>query len=34
MTDWIVFIVGCVATLLCMIATVILVYAVETDVKD
>jgi hypothetical protein len=34
MTDWIVFLVGCFATLLCVVAAVILVYAVETDVKD
>ena len=34
MTDWIIFLVGCFATLLSVVATVILVYAVETDVKD
>jgi hypothetical protein len=34
MTDWVVFLVGCFATLLCVVATAILVYAVETDVKD
>jgi hypothetical protein len=34
MTDWIIFLVGCFATLLCVVATAILVYAVETDVKD
>lgn len=34
MTDGIVFLVGCFATLLCVVATVILVYAVETDVND
>jgi hypothetical protein len=33
-TDWIVFLVGCFAALLRVVATVILVYAVETDVKD
>ena len=34
MTDWIVFLVGCFATMLCGAATAILLYAVETDVKD
>jgi hypothetical protein len=34
MNDWIIFLVGCFATLLCGIATVVLVYAVETDVED
>jgi hypothetical protein len=34
MTDWIVFLVGCFATVLCVVATMILVYAVETDVKE
>jgi hypothetical protein len=34
MNDSIIFLVGCFATLLCMVATVILLYAVETDVKD
>jgi hypothetical protein len=34
MTDWIVFLVGCVATLICVVATVIQVNAIETDVKD
>jgi hypothetical protein len=34
MNDWIIFLVGCFATLLCLVATVVLVYAVETDVKD
>jgi demethoxyubiquinone hydroxylase (CLK1/Coq7/Cat5 family) len=34
MTDWIVFLVGCFATLLSVVAAAIMVYAVETDVKD
>jgi len=34
MTDWIIFLVGCFATLLCLVATVILVYAIETDDRD
>lgn len=34
MNDWIIFLVGSFATLLCLVATVVLVYAVETDVKD
>lgn len=34
MADWIVFLIGCFAILLCVVATVILVYAVETDVND
>mgnify|MGYP006908206824 CR=1 FL=1 len=34
MSDWIVFLVGCFATLLCVVATSILLYAVETDVRD
>lgn len=34
MNDWIIFLVGCFATLLCLVAAVVLVYAVETDVKD
>jgi hypothetical protein len=34
MTDWIVFLVGCFATVICVVATMILVYAVETDVKE
>ena len=34
MADWIIFLVGCFATLLCVVATVILLYAVETDVND
>jgi hypothetical protein len=34
MTEWIIFLVGCFATLLCVIATVILVFAVETDGRD
>jgi hypothetical protein len=34
MTDWIIFLVGCFATLLCLVATVVLVYAAETDAKD
>jgi len=33
MNEWIIFLVGCFATFLCVVATVILVYAVETDVK-
>jgi len=33
MNEWIIFLVGCFATLLCVVATVILVYAVETDIK-
>jgi hypothetical protein len=34
MNDWIIFLVGCFATLLCVVATVILVYAAATDVED
>ena len=34
MNDWIIFLVGCIATLLCVVATAILLYAIETDVKD
>jgi carbon storage regulator CsrA len=34
MTDWIVVLVGCFATVICVVATMILVYAVETDVKE
>ena len=34
MNDWIIFLVGGFATLLCMIATGFLLYAIETDVKD
>lgn len=34
MTDWIVFLVGCFATLLSFAAAAIMVYAVETDVRD
>jgi hypothetical protein len=29
-----VFLVGCFATILCVVATAILVYAVETDIND
>jgi hypothetical protein len=34
MNDWGIFLVGCFATLLCVVATAILLYAIETDVKD
>jgi len=34
MNDWIIFMVGSFATLLCVVATGILLYAIETDVKD
>ncbi len=34
MNDWIIFAVGCYATLLCVTATAILIYAVNTDGKD
>ena len=34
MNDWIIFLVGGFATLLCVVATAILLYAVETDVRD
>jgi len=34
MSDSIIFLVGCFATLLCLVATAILVYAAETDVED
>lgn len=34
MNDWIIFLVGSFATLLCVVATSILLYAIETDVKD
>ena len=34
MNEWIIFLVGCFATLLCVVAVTILLYAVETDVKD
>ena len=34
MNDWIIFLVGCFATVLCIVATAILVYAIETDVQD
>ena len=34
MNDWIIFLVGCFATLLCVVATAILLYAIETDFKD
>jgi hypothetical protein len=34
MNDWIIFLVGCFATVLCIVAAAILVYAVETDVQD
>jgi len=34
MTDLVIFLVGCFASLLCAVATAILVYAVETDVRD
>jgi hypothetical protein len=33
MNDWIIFLVGSFATLLCGVATIILIYAIETDVK-
>jgi hypothetical protein len=33
MNDWLIFLVGCFATLLCAIATGILLYAIEPDVK-
>mgnify|MGYP000022019584 CR=1 FL=1 len=34
MSDWIIFLVGCFATLLCGVATAILLYAVNSDTKD
>ncbi len=34
MNDWIIFAVGCFATLLATAAAVILIYAIETDVTD
>ena len=34
MNEWIIFVVGGFATLLCGIAAGILLYAIETDVKD
>jgi hypothetical protein len=34
MDEWIIFLVGGFATLLCLVATGILLYAIETDVKD
>jgi len=34
MNDWVIFLFGCFATLLCAIATGILLYAIEPDVKD
>lgn len=34
MNEWIIFAVGCFAFSLCMVATMILVYAIETDVQD
>lgn len=34
MNDWIIFLVGCYATLLCAVATAILLYAVKTDGQD
>jgi hypothetical protein len=34
MDEWIIFLVGGFATLLCLVATGILLYAIEADVKD
>jgi hypothetical protein len=34
MDEWIIFLVGGFATLLCVVATGILLYSIETDVKD
>jgi hypothetical protein len=34
MNNWIIFLVGCYATLLCAVATGILLYAVKTDRQD
>lgn len=34
MDDWIIFIMGCFALLLAMAAAGILLYAIETDVRD
>jgi hypothetical protein len=34
MNDWIIFAVGCYATVLCLIATAVLVYAVNSDGND
>lgn len=34
MNDWIIFAVGCYATLLCVTAMIVLIYAVNTDRKD
>jgi hypothetical protein len=34
MNEWAIFLIGCFAMLLCTIATGLLLYAIETDVKD
>jgi hypothetical protein len=34
MNDGIIFLIGCFATLLCVVATAILVYASTTDIKN